>query len=59
MMINTCKKYLKKLLVILVYILITAPGFSQVRIIFDTDMGSDSDDAGALAVLHKLADKKE
>jgi hypothetical protein len=30
-----------------------------VRIIFDTDIGSDCDDAGALAVLHKLADKKE
>jgi len=28
-------------------------------IIFDTDMGSDVDDAGALAVLHKLADKGE
>jgi hypothetical protein len=30
-----------------------------VRIIFDTDIGSDCDDAGALAVLHKLADKGE
>jgi inosine-uridine nucleoside N-ribohydrolase len=28
-------------------------------IIFDTDMGSDVDDAGALAVLHKLADRGE
>jgi hypothetical protein len=28
-------------------------------IIFDTDMGSDVDDAGALAVLHKLADLGE
>lgn len=28
-------------------------------IIFDTDMGSDVDDAGALAILHKLADKGE
>lgn len=33
--------------------------FAQQKIIFDTDMGSDCDDAGALAVLHKLADKKE
>jgi hypothetical protein len=30
-----------------------------VRIIFDTDIGSDCDDAGALAVLHKLAHKGE
>ncbi len=28
-----------------------------VRIIFDTDMGSDCDDAGALAVLHVYADR--
>jgi hypothetical protein len=29
------------------------------RVIFDTDMGSDCDDAGALAVLHALADAGE
>ncbi len=29
------------------------------RIIFDTDIGSDCDDAGALAVLHNLANKQE
>jgi len=29
------------------------------RIIFDTDMGGDVDDAGALAVLHALADRGE
>ena len=32
---------------------------TQPAIIFDTDIGSDCDDAGALAVLHKLADKNE
>jgi hypothetical protein len=32
---------------------------AQTNIIFDTDIGSDCDDAGALAVLHKLADKGE
>jgi hypothetical protein len=31
----------------------------QRNIIFDTDIGSDCDDAGALAILHKLADKGE
>lgn len=30
-----------------------------VRVIFDTDIGSDCDDAGAMAVLHKLADRGE
>jgi hypothetical protein len=34
----------------------TARG-EPVRIIFDTDMGSDCDDAGALAVLHVYADR--
>ena len=29
------------------------------RIIFDTDMANDCDDAGALAVLHALTDRKE
>lgn len=32
---------------------------SPVQIIFDTDMDNDCDDAGALAVLHALADKGE
>ncbi len=35
------------------------PLLGQPRIIFDTDIGSDCDDAGAMAVLHKLADKGE
>jgi len=30
-----------------------------VRVIFDTDLGYDADDAGALAVLHALADEGE
>ncbi len=29
---------------------------AKIKVIFDTDIGSDCDDAGALAVLHKLAD---
>ncbi len=32
---------------------------AQVKIIFDTDMDTDCDDAGALAVLHALADRGE
>ncbi len=34
-------------------------GAPPVRIIFDTDMDSDCDDAGALALLHTLADRGE
>ncbi len=32
---------------------------AQVKIIFDTDMDTDCDDAGALAILHALADRGE
>lgn len=35
------------------------PAAAQVRIIFDTDMDTDCDDAGALAMLHALADAGE
>jgi hypothetical protein len=38
---------------------INLPKKGQVKIIFDTDMHSDVDDAGALAVLHALADRGE
>lgn len=38
---------------------ISAQAESPVQIIFDTDMDNDCDDAGALAVLHALADKGE
>ena len=34
-------------------------GHDPVKLIFDTDMASDCDDAGALAVLHALADRGE
>jgi len=35
------------------------PAASPARIIFDTDIGGDVDDAGALALLHALADRGE
>lgn len=35
------------------------PQASRVRVILDTDLGIDVDDAGALAVLHALADRGE
>ncbi|AHM58398.1 nucleoside hydrolase [Flammeovirgaceae bacterium 311] len=33
--------------------------FSQVKIIFDTDLGADADDLGALAMLHGFVENKE
>ncbi|TVR40341.1 MAG: hypothetical protein EA394_08180 [Bacteroidia bacterium] len=33
--------------------------FAQVKLIFDTDMGGDADDLGALAMLHNLKDAGE
>ena len=30
-----------------------------IKIIFDTDIGGDCDDAGALALIHRLCDKGE
>jgi inosine-uridine nucleoside N-ribohydrolase len=33
--------------------------FAQTKVILDTDMGSDCDDAGAMAVLHTLANRGE
>lgn len=50
-------KFFSILTCILLFVVITTYG--QVNIILDTDIGSDCDDAGALAVLHKLADKGE
>ena len=34
-------------------------GDKPVKIIFDTDIGGDCDDAGALALIHRLCDKGE
>lgn len=49
-----------KLLFLTTLFLAPAIAFSApVKLIFDTDMASDCDDAGALAVLHALADKDE
>jgi inosine-uridine nucleoside N-ribohydrolase len=45
----------------LLFLLLSTSAFSvePVRIFFDTDMDTDCDDAGALAVLHALADRGE
>ena len=51
---------MKRLIGLLILSLFTAPAYTQsVKIIFDTDMESDVDDVGALAMLHSLADNGE
>jgi hypothetical protein len=47
---------MKRLLLIIWTLALLQSASGQVRIIFDTDMDTDCDDAGALAMLHALAD---
>ena len=42
-----------------ILLLSVLPLRAQKNVIFDTDMGPDCDDAGALAILHAMADKGE
>jgi len=49
-----------KLLLLLIGLLFLSFNFqAQTRIIFDTDIGGDADDLGALAMLHHFIDKNE
>lgn len=50
---------MKLFILLLTIILFSVNLYGQNNIIFDTDIGSDCDDAGALAILNKLADKGE
>lgn len=55
---------LKRILYLVLFLLSVSASYAQdsnrpVPVIFDTDMGPDYDDVGALAVLHALADKGE
>ena len=50
---------MKKLLVFLAMGLAAALQAEPVKVIFDTDMYTDFDDAGALACLHAMADAGE
>lgn len=52
-------KKLSFLLSVAVTSLLTLSVNSQTRIIFDTDIGGDADDLGALAMLNHLVDSKE
>lgn len=50
---------MKKIFLLLALSGLFAPAFAQKKVIFDSDMGPDYDDVGALAVLHALADNHE
>lgn len=48
-----------KPLLLVPFLLASSAFAAPVKVIFDTDMANDCDDAGALAVLHALADRGE
>ncbi|MCK5851878.1 family 20 glycosylhydrolase [bacterium] len=50
---------MKKISIFLIILFSTVSLFAQTKIIFDADIDTDCDDAGALAVLHALADNGE
>ena len=52
---------MKRFLVLMLMFVTVLPCFAgdKVPVIFDTDMGPDYDDVGALAVLHRLSDLGE
>jgi inosine-uridine nucleoside N-ribohydrolase len=53
---------IRKILPALLFLVMVAGAYAQnkpVRIIFDSDMGPDYDDAGAITMLHAFADKGE
>jgi len=52
-------KQYKLLLLLIGFILLSFISQAQTRIIFDTDIGGDADDLGALAMLHHFIDKNE
>jgi hypothetical protein len=55
----TSKHIIQILMPAALLLLLTRPVPAQVKVIFDTDMDTDCDDAGALAMLHALADAGE
>lgn len=52
-------RFFTGLTIFLLMVLASINLYAQTNIILDTDIGSDCDDVGAMAVLHKLADKGE
>lgn len=45
--------------ILLLFTFVSTLSFAQVPVIFDTDIGPDFDDVGAMALLHAFADKGE
>src|SRR5678816_3518400 len=55
-----CDRFmLLRIALLLIVLCISSRSAEPVRIFFDTDMDTDCDDAGAMAVLHALADRGE
>ena len=52
-------KWFKKIVLLIFLLLFTIKMFSQVKIIFDTDIGGDADDLGALVMLNNFMAKGE
>jgi len=52
-------KAIKLIILISMSLLSSTVSYSQERIIFDTDIGGDADDLGALAMLHHFIDRGE
>ena len=50
---------MKRISIFLLILFLTVPLFAKTKIIFDADIDTDCDDAGAMAVLHALADNGE
>lgn len=50
---------MKRLLLTAMFLTILHQAPAQVKVVFDTDMDTDCDDAGALAMLHAPADTGE
>lgn len=50
---------MKKLLLLLCMAILASCSSKPVQLIFDTDMGPNYDDVGALAILHAMADSRE
>ena len=48
---------MKKLFSYMLIMIFSTSVFAQTKVIFDTDIGSDCDDAGAMDILHKLHDR--
>ena len=52
-------KYKLKIIILILLFILVSDIYGQVKVILDTDMGSDCDDVGAMALLHRYADQEK